>query len=78
MVLKTRNDYEKIAEENGWKLTPYADKIIARVNANEGFCPCKSEEERKEHPENNYLCPCSLCEKDIEETNFCHCHLFCK
>lgn len=77
-MLKTRNDYEKFAEEKGWKLTPYADKIIARVNANEGFCPCVSEEERNAHPENDYHCPCSLCEKDVEETGHCHCHLFCK
>ena len=77
-MLKTRNDYEKFAEEKGWKLTPYADKIIARVNANEGFCPCISEEERNAHPENDYHCPCSLCAKDIEETGYCHCHLLCK
>ncbi len=73
----TREDYEKIAEEKGFELTPFADKIIARVNACGGYCPCISPKEREEHPENNYICPCSLMEKDVREHNYCHCRLFC-
>lgn len=78
MRLESKGQYEDFAVQCGLKLTPYADKIIARVKANDGFCPCVSEEERKAHPENSYLCPCSLLSKDIQETGYCHCHLFCK
>lgn len=73
----TREDYEKIAEEKGFELTPFADKIIARVNMCNGYCPCVSPKEREAHPENNYMCPCSLMEKDVREHNYCHCRLFC-
>ena len=78
MKLESKEDYEKFANQNGLKLTPYADKIIARVKANDGFCPCKSEEERKAHPENNYACPCSLLSKYIQESGRCCCNLFYK
>lgn len=74
----TLEDYKKIAEEKGFILSPYAEKIIARVNANDGFCPCVSQKERESHPENNYECPCSLMEKDVKEIGYCHCHLFLK
>lgn len=73
----TREDYEEIAKSKGFELTPFADKIIARVNACGGYCPCISPKEREEHPENNYECPCSLMEKDVREHNYCHCRLFC-
>lgn len=73
----TREDYEKIAKEKGFELTPFADKIIARVNACEGYCPCRTKDEIKNHPENNYECPCSMMEKDVREHNYCHCRLFC-
>lgn len=73
----TREDYEKIAKSKGFELTPFADKIIARVNACGGYCPCISPKEREEHPENNYECPCSLMEKDVKEKSRCHCNLFC-
>ena len=73
----TREDYEKIAKEKGFELTPFADKIIARVNTCGGYCPCISPKERDEHPENNYECPCSLMEKDVKEFGHCHCNLFC-
>lgn len=78
MKLESKSDYEAFAVHLELKLTPYADKIIARVKANDGFCPCKSEEERKAHPENDYKCPCSLLSKYIQESGRCCCNLFCK
>ena len=74
----TLEDCKKFAKENGFELSTFAEKIIARTNANDGYCPCCSEQERNEHPENNYMCPCSLCKNDVETKGYCHCHLFQK
>ena len=73
----TREDYEEIAKSKGFELTPFADKMIARVNACEGYCPCRTKDEIESHPENNYECPCSMMEKDVKEKSRCHCNLFC-
>ena len=69
---------KKFAESKGYELSSFAEKIVSRAIANNGFCPCVSEEERKQHPENNYQCPCSLLEKDIKEMGHCHCMLYIK
>lgn len=72
----TLEDYQEIAKKKGFILSPHAEKIIARVNACNGYCPCVSPKEREAHPENNYECPCSLMEEDVKETGHCHCNLF--
>lgn len=72
----TREDCEEFAKLNDFKLSEFADKIIARTNANNGYCPCVSERERTEHPENDYECPCSLCKKDVRANGKCHCSLY--
>ena len=74
----TLEECKEFAELNGFELSSFAEKIIARTNANEGYCPCVSEKERIEHPENDYSCPCSLCKKDVKSNGYCHCHLYLK
>ena len=63
-----------IAEENGVKLTENAEKI-ASFRARSGLplskCVCS--------PDNPYRgCISSLCLKEIEEGNICHCRCFQK
>lgn len=72
------NYYKEIADNLGFELSPYAEKIIARVAKNDGYCPCVSENERNVHLENDYTCPCSLMIRDVKEKGCCHCHLFVK
>lgn len=72
----TREDCEEFASLNGFELSDFADKIIARTNMNNGYCPCVSEKERAEHPENDYECPCSLCKNDVRTKGRCHCSLY--
>lgn len=74
----TLKDCQEFADMNGFELSSFAEKIIARTNANEGYCPCVSEKERNEHPENDYMCPCSLCKKAVKENGYCCCHLYLK
>ena len=77
-MTKDLNFYSEIASNLGFSLSKFADKIINRVNKNEGFCPCVSEKERQAHPENDYTCPCSLMIEDVKKQGHCHCHLFIK
>lgn len=72
----TLEDYKEIAERKGFILSPHAEKIIARVNACNGYCPCRTKQEIEDHPENNYECPCSMMEEDVREYRHCHCRLF--
>ena len=72
----TLEDCQEFADMNGYELSKFADKIIARTNANGGYCPCVSEKERDEHPEIDFMCPCSLCKKDVRENGRCHCSLY--
>lgn len=72
----TIKDCQEFAKDNGYELSPYAEKIINRTNLNNGFCPCVSAKEREEHPEVDYECPCSLVHKDIKEFGHCHCNLY--
>lgn len=74
----TLEDCKEFAEQNGFELSSFAEKIIARTNANNGFCPCVSEKERDSHPEIDYECPCSLCIDDVNSKGHCHCHLYLK
>jgi hypothetical protein len=46
----------------------FKDKIIKRIVANDGFCPCV--EEKLE----STLCPCD----EYLDTHFCHCNLYIK
>lgn len=72
----TREECEEFAMLNGFELSDFADKIITRTNKNDGYCPCVSEKEREENPENDYQCPCSLCIDDVKRNGHCHCHLY--
>ncbi|MBP5469042.1 MAG: hypothetical protein J6Z11_07325 [Candidatus Riflebacteria bacterium] len=72
----TLEDCQRFADSQGFELSNFADKIIARTNMNGGYCPCVSAKEREEHPENDYQCPCSLCIKDVREYGKCHCSLY--
>lgn len=72
----TLEDYKEIAERKGFILSPHAEKIIARVNACNGYCPCRTKQEIVAHPENDYECPCSMMEEDVKEWGHCCCHLF--
>lgn len=72
----TIEECQKFADEHGFELSKFADKIIARTNINNGYCPCVTAKEREEHPENDYQCPCSLCIDDTKEMGHCHCNLF--
>lgn len=68
--------YKQIADNLDFELSPYAEKIINRVDLNFGYCPCVSEAEREAHPENDYQCPCSLMVNDVKTKGQCHCRLF--
>lgn len=63
-----------IAEENGVELTENAEKIAsfrARTGLSMNLCPCD-----KTNPYRG--CIGSLCMKEIEEENICHCQCFKK
>lgn len=79
-LYSARNWYEKYAEGNGLELTENADKIIAAVEKCDNHCPCKYAIWKKTRPDelNKIICPCEDHMKEIEETGFCHCHLFRK
>lgn len=74
----TLEDCQEFADMNGFELSPFAEKIIARTNANDGYCACVSEKERNEHPEIDFECPCSTCIDDVKTNGYCHCHLYLK
>lgn len=74
----TIEECQEFADRHGFKLSKFAEKIVARVNANNNMCPCVSAAEREAHPENDYTCPCSLCVRDVKENNRCHCNLYVK
>jgi ferredoxin-thioredoxin reductase catalytic subunit len=57
----------KAAEIDGFKLSSYTDKIIKRIMARNGNCPCRKED---------VPCPCEFRFKDIQDTGACHCNLF--
>ena len=58
------------AKSKGWKLSPYAEKIVTRsVNMCNGFCPCSYE---------RGFCPCKEHESEVELNGSCHCTLFTK
>ena len=77
--------YEKYAEENGFRLNPN-EKIVEGLTKalleNEKkhgarYCPCRRitgdvEEDKAK------ICPCVWNKKEIEETGHCHCNLFVK
>jgi ferredoxin-thioredoxin reductase catalytic subunit len=46
----------------------FKDKILKRIKANNGFCPCVDEKS------NDTMCPC----KDYQDTHDCHCNLYIK
>lgn len=72
----TLEDCKEFAELNGFELSSFAEKIIARTNINDGYCVCKSEEYRKQHPEIDFECPCSTCIEDVKRDGHCCCHLY--
>jgi ferredoxin-thioredoxin reductase catalytic subunit len=46
----------------------FKDRIIKRIKANNGFCPCVNEKS------DDTLCPC----KEYLDTHDCHCNLYIK
>lgn len=57
-------------------VSPKADKIIKRIDACDGFCPCVDPKHYEEGKD--YRCPCSDLEKHLKEKGHCHCNLFLK
>ena len=56
------------AEAKGYKLSPFADKIITRcLNVTNGNCPCDV---------SRGLCPCAQHTHEVAEQGHCHCNLF--
>lgn len=80
MEAHTKEWYEQYAKEHNLELSKFTDKVIARVNASDGYCPCKVAIWKKTKPEelDKIICPCSEHLKEIEETGHCHCFLFVK
>lgn len=61
---------ELYAEAKGYKLSPFADKIINRcLTACEGKCPCDM---------TRGYCPCGEHQREVAEMGHCHCNLFLK
>lgn len=60
----------KILRKPGWDLNPndkVVNSVLARVEANDGHCPCHN-------TGHDTMCPCS----DYRENNVCHCTLYVK
>lgn len=66
-------EFAKIAEQNGAKLSPIADKIIKVKlrGIDEYACPCYPDD--KEH-----FCMSQLCKTELYTKGKCHCGLFVK
>jgi ferredoxin-thioredoxin reductase catalytic subunit len=67
---RTREEFEKIAEEHGVELSSVADSIIEAVNHKDGNCPCRI------NPE--VACPCPMGMAEVEKDGKCTCFLFVK
>jgi len=79
------NDYEKYAEQNGFRLNPdrkVVENLVRGLLLNEKkygkrYCPCRRitgvEEEDKEK-----ICPCVWHKEEIMKMGHCHCNLFVK
>ena len=65
----TKMELEKHCEKKKFKLSEFADKVIAAINRRNGNCPCRKED---------VLCPCPTHEQEIEQMGACHCNLFVK
>lgn len=59
---------QKIADAKDLVLGGCCDKIIQRMIACDGLCPCNPSEH----------CPCPTMEEDVEKNGKCHCSLFQK
>lgn len=76
--------YENYAQENNFRLTKIADKVIESVNKCFGYCPCRYsfyvKDEKSQEEFDKILCPCQYILEDMEKckgkTKTCHCHLF--
>lgn len=67
---------EYIAKAVKCDVSPKAEKIINRINACDGFCPCVNPSQYEEGKD--YRCPCSDMEKHLKEKGHCCCNLFIK
>lgn len=65
---------ELVAKGLGCAVSTKAPNILKAVARNDGYCPCVPEDKRD--PAEDYQCPCSLLEKQIEEKGQCCCQLF--
>ncbi len=82
MIIK---EYEKYAQENGFKLNP-DQKVVERVingllenekKYNHKYCPCRRIEGNEEVDKKN-ICPCIFHKQEIEKEGKCYCNLFVK
>lgn len=70
------NEMKQIAEEQGYELTPTAEKVarfMERQHIPLGVCPCA-----KDVPAPYRGCVGIICQKEIEEKYVCHCGVFKK
>lgn len=70
-MTKDLNWYKMYSEKNGYALSEHAEKIIKRIEACGGTCPCKANDTTN-------ICPCPNHKKEIEENGHCTCNLFIK
>ena len=78
-------EYEKYAEENGFKLNPNKElvkslaKALLRNESEYGYryCPCRRISGDIEQDKKN-ICPCVYHLQEIKEKDHCCCNLFIK
>ncbi|MBD3351328.1 MAG: ferredoxin:thioredoxin reductase [Candidatus Lokiarchaeota archaeon] len=78
----TREDFEKVAKKNGWKLNPN-DKVINGIlrvenknveNYGIPYCPCRPEKIDENICGGDH--GCLEAPDEIEEMGHCHCNLY--
>lgn len=82
---KTIKEYQKYAQEQGFKLNPNTDMVKAIIGKmlekeeafGERYCPCQRMTGKAEQDKDK-ICPCSTHKEDIEKEGHCHCNLFVK
>ncbi|RLI62093.1 MAG: ferredoxin:thioredoxin reductase [Promethearchaeia archaeon] len=84
-IKKLIKEYEKYAEENGFRLNPnkkVVEQVIKGLLKNEEkfgekYCPCRRVQGIPEK-DKGIICPCVFHKKEIEEQGHCHCLLYVK
>jgi len=84
-IEKMTKEYEKYADECGFRLNPtkkVVELIVRRLLENkaklgEQYCPCRRVTGDKNEDE-KIICPCVFHKDEIEKLGHCHCMLFVK